>query len=217
MDRWEGKRLNRPNDVVVPLRRQPLLHRSRPARALRRARAAQRRRLSHQARRLDVDGGGLRVPQRAGVLPDERTLYVANTRWTQYIHAFELDAGGDVVRRRIFADMSSDEHGRRARRDEGGRGRPDLLHGAWRHLGVHAGRSEARDHPARRKCRPISPSGAGSEDAVLHGQDVDLHAADEGARPAASLVPDAAGHGGTLRRATCSRWCRPSRSRRRRP
>jgi gluconolactonase len=41
--------------------------------------------------------------------PDERLLYVANTRWTQYIHAVELDAGGAVIRRRIFADMSSDE------------------------------------------------------------------------------------------------------------
>src|SRR2546426_904971 len=41
--------------------------------------------------------------------PDERVLYVANTRWTQYIHALELDAGGTLVRRRIFADMSSDE------------------------------------------------------------------------------------------------------------
>jgi gluconolactonase len=41
--------------------------------------------------------------------PDERRLYVANTRWTQYIHAFELDASGKVVRRRIFAEMASDE------------------------------------------------------------------------------------------------------------
>jgi gluconolactonase len=41
--------------------------------------------------------------------PDERLLYVANTRWAQYIHVLELDAGGKVVRRRIFADMSSDE------------------------------------------------------------------------------------------------------------
>jgi gluconolactonase len=41
--------------------------------------------------------------------PDERTLYVANTRWTQYIHAIELDARGAVLRRRIFADMSSDD------------------------------------------------------------------------------------------------------------
>lgn len=43
------------------------------------------------------------------VTPDERRLYVANTRWTQYIHVLELDAGGAMVRRRIFADMSSDE------------------------------------------------------------------------------------------------------------
>lgn len=41
--------------------------------------------------------------------PDERLLYVANTRWTQYIHRIELDAAGNFVRRSIFADMSSDE------------------------------------------------------------------------------------------------------------
>jgi hypothetical protein len=36
-------------------------------------------------------------------------LYVANTRWTAYILAVELDAAGNPIRRRIFADMSSDE------------------------------------------------------------------------------------------------------------
>ena len=41
--------------------------------------------------------------------PDESILYVANTRFAQYIHALELDANGALVRRRIFADMSSDE------------------------------------------------------------------------------------------------------------
>jgi len=41
--------------------------------------------------------------------PDERLLYVANTRWAQYIHVLELDGDGRVLRRRIFADMSSDE------------------------------------------------------------------------------------------------------------
>ena len=41
--------------------------------------------------------------------PDERTLYVANTRWAQYIHALELAPDGSLVRRRIFADMSADE------------------------------------------------------------------------------------------------------------
>ena len=39
---------------------------------------------------------------------DERTLYVANTRWNAYIHAIELNAEGNMVRRRIFADMASD-------------------------------------------------------------------------------------------------------------
>src|SRR5256885_9440103 len=46
---------------------------------------------------------------RSAFSPDERRLYVANTRWAQYIHVLELDAGGALVRRRIFADMSSDE------------------------------------------------------------------------------------------------------------
>jgi len=41
--------------------------------------------------------------------PDERTLYVANTRSSKYIHALELDAAGAMVRRRIFADMNEGE------------------------------------------------------------------------------------------------------------
>jgi gluconolactonase len=47
-------------------------------------------------------------PNGLALSPDERTLYVANTRWAQYIHAIELDADGKMVRRRIFADMSAD-------------------------------------------------------------------------------------------------------------
>jgi len=38
--------------------------------------------------------------------PDERTLYVANTRSSKYIHAIELDSAGNMARRRIFADMN---------------------------------------------------------------------------------------------------------------
>src|SRR5262249_31364450 len=41
--------------------------------------------------------------------PDERVLYVANTRHAAYIHRIELDSAGNMVRRSIFADMSSDE------------------------------------------------------------------------------------------------------------
>jgi gluconolactonase len=109
MDRYEGKRLNRPNDVVCksdgslwftdPGLRVPL---------------AERELSSAGIYRIAPEGTTSMVadceyPNGLAFSPDERTLYVANTRWTQYIHAFELDASGAVVRRRIFADMSSDE------------------------------------------------------------------------------------------------------------
>src|SRR5207245_2964056 len=38
--------------------------------------------------------------------PDERTMYVANTRSSQYIHAIRLDAAGNMVGRSIFADLN---------------------------------------------------------------------------------------------------------------
>ena len=109
MDRFEGKRLNRPNDVVCrsdgsiyftdPGLRVPLAERELP---------------SAGVYRVKPDGSASLVvdceyPNGLAFSPDERTLYVANTRWTQYIHAVELDASGAMVRRRIFADMSSDE------------------------------------------------------------------------------------------------------------
>jgi gluconolactonase len=109
VDRYEGKRLNRPNDVVCrsdgslwftdPGLRVPLAEREVPYAGV---------------YRIDPDGttrlvADCEYPNGLAFSPDERVLYVANTRWTQYIHALELDAGGRLVRRRIFADMSSDE------------------------------------------------------------------------------------------------------------
>jgi gluconolactonase len=109
MDRYEGKRLNRPNDVVCksdgsiwftdPGLRVPL---------------AERELTYAGVYRVAPDGSTTLVvdceyPNGLAFSPDERVLYVANTRWTQYIHAIELDARGAVIRRRIFADMSSDE------------------------------------------------------------------------------------------------------------
>jgi gluconolactonase len=109
VDRYEGKRLNRPNDVVCradgslwftdPGLRVPLPQRELPYAGV---------------YRIAPDGttalmADCEYPNGLAFSPDERTLYVANTRWTQYIHAFELDAAGTVRRRRIFADMSSDE------------------------------------------------------------------------------------------------------------
>ena len=109
VDRFEGKRLNRPNDVVCksdgslyftdPGLRVPLAERE----------------VEHAGvYRIAPDGGvslvaDFEYPNGLAFSPDERLLYVANTRWAQYIHVLELDGDGRVLRRRIFADMSSDE------------------------------------------------------------------------------------------------------------
>ena len=108
-DRYEGKRLNRPNDVICgsdgslyftdPGLRVPLAERELPYAGV---------------YRIAPDGALTMVadceyPNGLAFSLDERILYVANTRWTAYIHALELGAGGRLVRRRIFADMSSDE------------------------------------------------------------------------------------------------------------
>jgi gluconolactonase len=108
-DRYEGKRLNRPNDVVCksdgtlwftdPDLRVPFAERELPYAGV---------------YRIGTDGGltlmaDCEYPNGLAFSPDERVLYVANTRWTQYVHAFELDAAGTVLRRRIFAEMASDD------------------------------------------------------------------------------------------------------------
>jgi gluconolactonase len=109
MDRFEGKRLNRPNDVVCrsdgsiyftdPGLRVPLAERELPY-------AGVYRLMPNGSTSLVAD---FEYPNGLAFSADERLLYVANTRWAQYIHVLELDAAGRMVRRRIFADMSSDE------------------------------------------------------------------------------------------------------------
>jgi len=109
MDRFEGKRLNRPNDVVCrsdgsiyftdPGLRVPLGEREVPHAGVYRV-------APEGTPSLVAD---FEYPNGLAFSPDERRLYVANTRWAQYIHLLELDEHGRMVRRRIFADMSSDE------------------------------------------------------------------------------------------------------------
>jgi gluconolactonase len=109
IDRFEGRRLNRPNDVVCrsdgsiwftdPGLRVPLAEREQETAAVYRVAPD-----GAVAKIVDVE-----YPNGLAFSPDERTLYIANTRFAMYIHAIELDAAGAVVRRRIFADLSSDE------------------------------------------------------------------------------------------------------------
>lgn len=111
VDRFEGKRFNRPNDVICaadgsllftdPGIRVPVEDRDIGEGAI---------------YRLTPAGTLHRVcwceyPNGLALSPDGRTLYAANTRWTQYLHAIELNDAGEMVRRRVFADMSHDQGG----------------------------------------------------------------------------------------------------------
>ena len=109
VDRFEGKRLSRPNDLVCksdgsiyftnPGLRIPLGERELDPSAIYRVKPDGS--VSHVA--------DFEYPNGLAFSPDERVMYVANTRQAMYIHAIELDSAGNMVRRRIFADMSSDE------------------------------------------------------------------------------------------------------------
>src|SRR6201990_1069546 len=156
MDRFDGKRLSRPNDVVCksdgsvyftnPGLRIPLGERELDPSAV---------------YRIMPDGSNKHVsdfenPNGLAFSPDERVLYVANTRQAAYIHRIELDSAGNMVRRSIFADMSSDEK----------IGVPDGMKvdvqgnvyctgpgGTW----VYGRTAPISARSRRPKCRPISP------------------------------------------------------------
>jgi gluconolactonase len=108
---FEGKRLSRPNDVIC--RSDGTLYFTDPSY---RVPVEQRELGQAGVYRIGLDGSisevlKIEYPNGLAFSKDERTLYVANTRWTQYIAAFELDSAGTVIRRRLFADMSHDEGG----------------------------------------------------------------------------------------------------------
>jgi gluconolactonase len=116
VDNYKGGRFNRPNDVVChsngclyftdPDKRRPYQEREIPG-------PAGEDNLWDGARvyRLAPDGGlsvlaNCEYPNGLALSPDERTMYVANTRSSQYIHAIRLDAAGNMVGRSIFADLN---------------------------------------------------------------------------------------------------------------
>ena len=107
-DRFEGRRYSRPNDVIC--RSDGTLFFTDPS-------------IRVPVRERDVGEGAIyritpddqvhfvcwcEYPNGLALSADERTLYAANTRWNAFIHAIELDATGNMVRRRVFADMASD-------------------------------------------------------------------------------------------------------------
>jgi sugar lactone lactonase YvrE len=112
VDRWQGKRLNRPNDVVC--HSDGRIYFTDPG-----------LRVPPEQREIDVspvfrvapDGtialatADCEYPNGLAFSPDERTLYVANTRHQMYMRAFDVQPDGTLTNSRVFADMSSTEEG----------------------------------------------------------------------------------------------------------
>ncbi len=104
--RWNGKRLNRPNDVVCAsdgsiyftdpsLRMEP----------------HEKEQLFNGVYRVAPDGTvnpiitDFEFPNGLALSPDERTLYVANSRPDMFIKAYDVQPTGSVTNGRIFADL----------------------------------------------------------------------------------------------------------------
>ena len=110
-ERWEGKRLNRPNDVVG--RSDGSLYFTNPS--SRPFEPSDAEIGFNGVHRIAPDGTATVVvrdfefPNGLAFSPDESILYVANTRQAMNIRAFDVQPNGSVTNDRIFADMSSDE------------------------------------------------------------------------------------------------------------
>ena len=109
-DRWEGKRLNRPNDVVC--HSDGSIYFTNPG-----------GRIDPSEREIDFSGvhriapdgavtavvNDIEYPNGLTFSPDESILYVANTRERMHIAAYDVQPNGTVTGGRVFADMSSAE------------------------------------------------------------------------------------------------------------
>ena len=109
-EQWDGKRLNRPNDVVC--HSDGSIYFTNPG-----------GRVPPEEREIDFSGvhrispegevtavvTDTEYPNGLAFSPDESVLYVTNTRERMYIAAYDVQADGTVSNGRVFADMSSDE------------------------------------------------------------------------------------------------------------
>ena len=168
IDRFEGKRLSRPNDVVCrsdgsvyftnPGLRIPLGERELDPSAVYRSSPTAATSTSPMS---NTRTGSPSRPMSARSTSPIRGTHATSTR-------IELDSAGNMVRRRIFADMSSDEKigvpdGMKV--DVAG---PRLLHRSGRHLGVRGGRHPYRHHQDARGAGQSVLWRTGHEDAVFH-------------------------------------------------
>lgn len=109
-DRWDGKRLNRPNDIVG--KSDGSLYFTNPGRE--RLDPAVVDMPFNSVHRITPDGRvdlvipNVDYPNGLAFSPDERLLYVANTRPGQYILVYDVHSDGTVSNGRHFAEMPSE-------------------------------------------------------------------------------------------------------------
>jgi len=109
-DRWDGKRLNRPNDIVG--KSDGSLYFTNPGRE--RLDPAVVEMPFNSVHRITPDGRvdlvipNVDYPNGLAFSPDERRLYVANTRPGQYILVYDVHPDGTVSNGRHFAEMPSE-------------------------------------------------------------------------------------------------------------
>ncbi len=121
VDRFEGGRFNRPNDVICHSDgsiyfTDPSLRRAFADREIPGPEGVDDVWAGAQVYRVAPDDSikavvAVEYPNGLALSPDERTLYIANTRMNRYVHAVEIEADGTYIRRRILADFSGDEPG----------------------------------------------------------------------------------------------------------
>ena len=108
-DRWNHQRLNRPNDIVGTS--DGSLYFTNPGRE--RLDPAVVEMACNSVHRIRPDGtvdliiSDIDYPNGLAFSPDERLLYVANTRPGQYIMVYDVHADGTVSHGRHFAEMPS--------------------------------------------------------------------------------------------------------------
>ena len=128
-DRWEGKRLHRPNDIVC--KSDGSLYFTNPSG---RIDPADREIDFSGVHRIAPDGAVTAVvedteyPNGLAFSPAENHLYVANTRESMHINVYDVTADGDRIQRPGVCRHVLRRAGRGSRRDEGGCRGPGLLH-----------------------------------------------------------------------------------------
>ena len=111
-DKWDGKALNCPNDVVV--RRDGTIYFTDPywkfpPGSVQELAFQGVYRISPKGK-LSVEAKDFGLPNGIGLSPDEKTLYIGDTR-RRKIYAFDVARNGSLTGQRLLADLQSTEKG----------------------------------------------------------------------------------------------------------